>query len=250
MSIPLNKYLSNAGICSRRKAVEYIKKGLVTVNGIIIKEPGYKVILKDKVAFKNRIIKGEQKLYMLINKPKDYITTTVDPKGRRTVIDLIRGNVNARIYPVGRLDRMTTGVLLLTNDGDLAQKLAHPKYEVKKIYSVRLDRPLKSDDLTAVYKGIVLKDGLIKADKINYIAGKNKNHIRIQIHSGKNRVVRRIFEHLGYKVLKLDRINYAGLTKRGLPIGRWRSLTATEVTQLKAQGETERKEVKKRKDKK
>ena len=241
MSIPLNKYLSNAGVCSRRKAVEYIKKGWVTVNGLVIKEPGYKVLPEDKVIFKKKIIRREPKIYVLINKPKDYITTVADQKGRRTVIDLVKDVVGSRIYPVGRLDRMTTGLLLLTNDGQLAQKLAHPKYKVKKVYSVMLDRPLKHEDRGKIYKGVTLKDGVIAADKINYVLGKSKSHVRIQIHSGKNRVIRRIFEYLGYKVLKLDRINYAGLTKRGISIGRWRNLTKDEIKNLEEHGEVKTK---------
>jgi len=246
VSMPLNKYLSTSGVCSRRNAIEFIKSGLVEVNGIVVTEPGYKVTLKDKVKFKNKLIRKQKKVYILINKPKDYITTSQDEKGRRTVLDLLRGVVSERIYPVGRLDRFTTGLLLVTNDGELAQKLAHPSFGVKKVYSVLLDQPLRHEDLFKIKKGVMLQDGLIAADRVFCIPGKSRKNVRIQLHSGKNRVVRRIFKKLGYNVVKLDRINYAGLTKKGLSLGRWRFLKKEELQALQEHGEAVKKVVDKK----
>jgi len=234
--MPLNKYLSFAGICSRRKAVEFIKAGLVKVNGQVVKIPERRVAEDDKVYFKHKLIVPDKKVYVLLNKPKDYVTTVSDQRGRKTVIDLVKDATKKRIYPVGRLDRATTGLLLLTNDGQLTQQLAHPKYQVKKVYTVVLNRPLGFSDLQKIRDGIKLKDGFIKVDRIATIAGKRKTHVRVELHSGKNRIVRRIFEHFGYGVVKLDRVNYAGLTKRGVYLGKWRLLTSSEVKQLKTSG--------------
>jgi len=233
----LNKYLAYAGICSRRQAVDYIKKGLVKVNSKVVIEPGYRVEKEDKVTLKNKPLQTENKIYILLNKPKDYITTVSDERGRRTVLDIVKGVVKERVYPVGRLDRTTTGLLLLTNDGQLAQKLSHPSNEVKKVYSVVLDKPLEYEDIKKIREGVRLIDGVLPVDKIFYVEGKSKSHVRIQIHSGKNRVVRRLFRELEYKVVKLDRIDYAGLTKRGLYLGRCRDLTSHEIFCLKKFGE-------------
>jgi len=235
--MPLNKFLSISGVCSRRNAVVFIKDGLVEVNDVVIIEPGYKVSLQDKVTCKGKLIRKQRKVYILLNKPKDYITTSQDEKGRRTVLDLLQGAVKERVYPVGRLDRHTTGLLLVTNDGELSQKLAHPKFGVKKVYNVLLDQSLKHDDLFNIKKGVMLEDGLIAADRVFYIPGKSRKHVRIQLHSGKNRVVRRIFKKLGYNIVKLDRINYAGLTKKGLSLGRWRTLKKDELLSLFQHGE-------------
>jgi len=240
VATPLNKYLSQAGICSRRNAVEYIKDGFVKVNNVVITEPGHKVLLGDKVKFKDRVIKSERKIYLLLNKPKNYITTLSDEKGRSTVIDLLKGAFKERLYPVGRLDRLTTGVILITNDGEFSQKLCHPKFEVKKVYIAVLDQPIKYEDILKIRSGITLADGLVRVDRIGYVLGKSKKHVRMQIHSGKNRIVRRIFKKFGYNVVKLDRTNYAGLTKRGIALGRWRELTKQEVMMLKKDGEVKR----------
>jgi len=237
VAMPLNKYLSQSGICSRRNAVIYIKEGLVKVNNVVITEPGHKVSPGDKVKFKDKLIKSERKIYIVLNKPKNYITTLSDEKGRSTVIDLLRGAFKERLYPVGRLDRLTTGVILITNDGEFSQKLCHPSFEVKKVYSVVLDQQIKYDDILKIRSGITLADGPVTVDRIGYIPGKNRKHVRIQIHSGKNRIVRRIFKKIGYNVVKLDRTNYAGLTKRGVSLGRWRELTRQEITMLKKGGE-------------
>lgn len=234
--MPLNKYLSYAGVCSRRKAVEYIKNGLVKVNGEVVKIPQRRVAHDDQIMFKNKILFPDKKVYVLLNKPKDYVTTLSDQQGRKTVVDLVVDATKKRVYPVGRLDRATTGLLLLTNDGQLTQKLAHPKYEVQKIYDVVLNRPLKFLELQAIRSGLKLKDGIIKVDKIIFVPGRSKNNIRVHLHSGKNRIVRRIFENFGYGVVKLDRINYAGLTKHGLSVGSWRFLTEKEVKDLKKSG--------------
>jgi len=238
---PLNKYLANAGACSRRKAVDYIKEGLIKVNDVVIKEPGHKIKDGDKVTCKNKLIIPQKKIYILLNKPRDYVTTLSDDRGRRTVIDLVKGVAKERIYPVGRLDRATTGLLLMTNDGDLAQKLAHPRNEVKKVYNVVLRSSLSSEDMKKIGDGIKLRDGKIKPDKIIYTPSKRKNNVTIYLHSGKKRIVRRIFEHLGYVIVKLDRINYAGLTKRGIPMGRFRLLTDYEIQCLKEFGEWKKK---------
>ena len=229
----LNKYLANAGVCSRREADEYIQAGNVKVNGEVVTELGTKVTRKDTILFNDQPICLERKIYVLLNKPKDTVTTSDDPQGRQTVMDLVRNASQERIYPVGRLDRNTTGVLLLTNDGDLASKLTHPKFVKKKIYHVWLDKDVNPEDLAKISAGIELEDGPIHADAIAYANEKDKNQIGIEIHSGKNRIVRRIFEYLGYRVTKLDRVYFAGLTKKNLPRGRWRHLTQQEVNMLK-----------------
>ena len=232
-SIRLNKYLANSGICSRREADTLIAAGNVSVNGKPVTEMGHKVSLDDVVRFDGRIIHPEKKEYLLLNKPKNFITTTRDERGRRTVMELISNATNARLVPVGRLDRNTTGLLLFTNDGDLAKKLTHPKHEVRKIYHVELDKNLKLADLNKINNGLTLEDGLIQVDEVSFIANKSKKEIGIQIHSGKNRIVRRIFEHLGYQVMRLDRVVFAGLTKKDLPRGHWRILSAQEIINLK-----------------
>ena len=231
--IRLNKYLANAGVCSRREADEYIQNGSVKVNGEVVTELGTKVTRKDSVLFNDQPVSLERKVYVLLNKPKDTVTTSDDPQGRQTVMDLVRNASQERIYPVGRLDRNTTGVLLLTNDGDLASKLTHPKYVKKKIYHVWLDKNVGEDDLAKIAAGVELEDGMIHADAIAYANEEDKNQVGIEIHSGKNRIVRRIFEHLGYRVTKLDRVYFAGLTKKNLARGRWRHLTQQEVNMLK-----------------
>ena len=237
VAVPLNKFLAHAGICSRRNAVQYIKEGLVQVNNNVVTEPGYKVLPSDKVKFKDKQIKGERKVYLLLNKPRSYITTLSDEKGRSTVIDLLHGKFKERLYPVGRLDRLTTGIIVITNDGKLSQKLCHPRFEVKKVYSVVLDQPIAYEDIEKIRSGLMLTDGPIKVDKINYILGKSRKHVKVQLHSGKNRIVRRIFKKCGYNVVRLDRVNYAGLTKKGVALGRWRELTKQEVMALKKYGE-------------
>ncbi|MBQ0056603.1 MAG: rRNA pseudouridine synthase [Bacteroidales bacterium] len=229
----LNKFLANAGVCSRREADDYIQNGSVKVNGEVVTELGTKVTRKDSVTFNDQPVSLERKVYVLLNKPKDTVTTSDDPQGRQTVMDLVRNASQERIYPVGRLDRNTTGVLLLTNDGDLASKLTHPKYVKKKIYHVWLDKDVAEEDLAKIAAGIELEDGPIHADAIAYANEEDKNQVGIEIHSGKNRIVRRIFEHLGYRVVKLDRVYFAGLTKKNLPRGRWRHLTQQEVNMLK-----------------
>ncbi len=231
--IRLNKFIANTGLCSRREADIYIQKGLISVNGIKVLELGTKVNISDEVKFRGEKLLPEKKVYILMNKPKDVITTTDDPQGRKTVFSLIKTKINERIYPVGRLDRMSTGVLLLTNDGELTKKLTHPKFNKKKIYQVELDRELYKKDLEQIKSGIMLDDGLIKADAISYIDLEEKRNIGIEIHSGRNRILRRIFEHLGYKVIKLDRVYFAGLTKKGLTRGKWRHLTDKEISILK-----------------
>ncbi len=232
--IRLNRYISNAGICSRRKADELIAAGVVSVNGEAVTELGHKVDpSKDLVRYNGELLKREKKVYVLLNKPKDYITTTDDPQERRTVMQLVDKASRERIYPVGRLDRNTTGLLLMTNDGELADKLSHPKNGITKIYNVELDKSLSQGDLNKIAFGLELEDGLIKPDNISYVAGGTKKEIGIQIHSGKNRIVRRIFEHLGYSVEKLDRVVYGNLTKKDLPRGRWRYLEDHELIQIK-----------------
>ncbi len=231
-STRLNKYIANAGVCSRREADELIAAGVVSVNGEIITEMGYKVMPGDIVKYNNESLKSERLVYILLNKPKDFITTTDDPENRKTVMGLIEKACKERVYPVGRLDRNTTGVLLFTNDGDLAKKLTHPSFEVHKVYQVELDRPVKGTDMEQIREGIRLEDGLIKADEAVYTTPE-KNVVGMELHSGKNRIVRRIFEHLGYDVKKLDRVVFAGLTKKDLPRGRWRFLTEMEVASLK-----------------
>lgn len=231
--IRLNKYMSNAGICSRREADEFIQQGLVKVNGNVVTELGTKITAKDVVEYDDKVVTLESKCYILLNKPKDCVTTSDDPNGRTTVMDLVKGACDERIYPVGRLDRNTTGVLLLTNDGDLASKLTHPKYVKKKIYHVWCDKDITEDDMQRIADGIELEDGPIHADAISYATETDRNQAGIEIHSGRNRIVRRIFESLGYHVTKLDRVYFAGLTKKNLPRGRWRYLTQEEVNFLK-----------------
>ncbi len=231
--IRLNKFLANAGLCSRREADEYIQQGLVKVNGNVVTELGSKIGHADTVEFKEQAVALESKCYILLNKPKDCVTTSDDPNGRTTVLDLVKGACTERIYPVGRLDRNTTGVLLLTNDGDLASKLTHPKYVKKKIYHVWTDKDIAEEDMQRIADGIELEDGEIHADAISYVTETDRNQAGIEIHSGRNRIVRRIFEALGYHVTKLDRVYFAGLTKKNLPRGRWRYLTQEEVNFLK-----------------
>ena len=229
----LNKFLANAGVCSRREADEFIQAGVVTVNGEVVTELGTKVLRTDVVRFHDDPVSLEKKVYVLLNKPKDYVTTSDDPQQRKTVMDLVKNACPERIYPVGRLDRNTTGVLLLTNDGDMASKLTHPKYRKKKIYHVYLDRNVTAHDMQRIAEGVILDDGEIKADDIQYADPVDKKQVGIEIHSGKNRIVRRIFESLGYKVIKLDRVQFAGLTKKNLKRGDWRYLTEEEVDRLR-----------------
>ena len=229
----LNKFLANAGVCSRREADEFIQAGVVSVNGEIVTELGTKILRTDLVKFHDQPVNIEKKVYVLLNKPKDYVTTSDDPQQRKTVMDLVKNACPERIYPVGRLDRNTTGVLLLTNDGDLASKLTHPKYLKKKIYHVYLDKNVTAHDLAQIAEGIQLEDGEIKADDVQYAHPTDKKQVGIEIHSGKNRIVRRIFESLGYRVQKLDRVQFAGLTKKNLKRGDWRYLTEEEVDRLR-----------------
>jgi len=229
----LNKFMSNAGICSRREADEFIQQGLVKVNGQVVTELGTKITHSDVVEYDEKVVTMQSKCYILLNKPKDCVTTSDDPNGRLTVMDIVKDACPERIYPVGRLDRNTTGVLLLTNDGDLASKLTHPKYVKKKIYHVWCDRDISEDDMQRIADGIELEDGPIHADAISYATETDRNQAGIEIHSGRNRIVRRIFESLGYHVTKLDRVYFAGLTKKNLPRGRWRYLTQEEVNYLK-----------------
>lgn len=232
--IPLNKFISHAGITSRRDAADIVKSGLVVVNGKVITEPGFKVTAQDEVKVNGKQITIRKNMvYILINKPKDFITTTEDPQGRKTVLDIIKHATTERVYPIGRLDRNTTGVLLLTNDGELAQKLAHPSYMVKKIYEVKLDKPLIKKDFDTIMNGITLEDGFIAPDALAYADSKDKSVIGIEIHSGRNRIVRRIFEHMGYDVRNLDRVMYANLTKKNVDRGKWRFLSEKEVRLLK-----------------
>jgi 23S rRNA pseudouridine2605 synthase len=232
--MPLNKYIAHCGLCSRRKAVDFIKEGKVTVNGKPVLEPAFKVTAKDAVKISDKPISLQKNLvYILLNKPKGFITTTDDPEGRQTVMELVKHATDERVYPVGRLDRNTSGLLLLTNDGELAQKLAHPKHNIKKIYQVELDKPLTKADFEQIVQGVTLEDGLALVDALGYIDTKDKKQVGIEIHSGKNRIVRRIFEHLGYTVEKLDRVMYAGLTKKNINRGKWRLLSEKEVILLK-----------------
>ena len=230
--IRLNKFMANAGICSRREADEFIQAGEVLVNGVAVTELGTKITRNDTVTFRGKVVTLERKIYVLLNKPKDCVTTSDDPQERRTVMDLVKGACNERIYPVGRLDRNTTGVLLLTNDGDLASKLTHPKFIKKKIYHVWLDRDVSEEDMQRIADGIELEDGPIQPDAVSYANETDMNQVGIEIHSGRNRIVRRIFEALGYRVVKLDRVYFAGLTKKNLQRGRWRYLTQQEVNML------------------
>ncbi len=231
-TIRLNKYLSNAGIASRRDADVLIQGGTVKVNGVVVDQLGYKVKPGDVVTYADSAVKTERKVYVLLNKPKDFLTTTDDPQERRTVMELVKPACRERIYPVGRLDRNTTGLLLFTNDGDLATKLMHPKYLVRKIYHVTLNKPLKAEDFETIANGFELEDGFVKVDEIAYV-GPGRKELGVEIHSGKNRIVRRIFEHFDYEVYKLDRVTYAGLTKKDLPRGKYRFLTEKEIAYLK-----------------
>ena len=231
--IRLNTYLPNAGVCSRREADEFIQAGVVTVNGNVVTELGTKVVRTDEVKFHDQPVTLEKKVYVLLNKPKDYVTTSDDPQQRKTVMDLVKNVCPERIYPVGRLDRHTTGVLLLTNDGDLASKLTHPKFLKKKVYHVYLDKNVTAHDMQQIATGIELEDGEIHADDIQYASDTDKSQVGSEIHSGKNRIVRRIFESLGYRVVKLDRVQFAGLTKKNLRRGDWRFLTEKEVEMLR-----------------
>ncbi|MGC8751471.1 pseudouridine synthase [Hydrotalea sp.] len=232
--MPLNKFLAHAGICGRREAADIIKLGQVTVNGDTIFEPGFKVLGNEDVKWKGkRIFIQKNLVYILLNKPKDYITTSKDPEGRKTVLDLIKDAAQQRVYPVGRLDRNTTGVLLLTNDGALAQKLTHPSFQVKKVYEAKLNKPLAKSDMEALITGFQLEDGFIKADSAAYADTKDKSVIGIEVHSGRNRIVRRMFEHLGYDVKTLDRVLFAGLTKKNVDRGTWRYLNEKEIRNLK-----------------
>jgi 23S rRNA pseudouridine2605 synthase len=232
--MPLNKYIAHGGICSRREAADIVKSGVVKVNGKVVTDPGFKILDKDEVKVSGKkVVPTGNLVYILLNKPKDFITTSNDPEGRKTVLDLVRKATDERIFPIGRLDRNTTGVLLLTNDGELTQKLAHPAYEVKKVYEVRLDKDLTKKDFDQIIQGVTLEDGLISPDALAYADTHDKSVIGIEIHSGKNRIVRRIFEHLGYTVKNLDRVMYAGLTKKNVDRGKWRLLSEKEVRLLK-----------------
>lgn len=232
--MPLNKFLAYCGICGRREAADIIKLGNVTVNGDKIFEPGYKVRGNEDVKVKGKKIFLQRNLvYILLNKPKDYITTSKDPEGRKTVLELIKGATKERVYPVGRLDRNTTGVLLLTNDGELAQQLTHPSFQIKKIYEVKVDKPIAKKDFETILTGLTLEDGFVQADNLAYADAKDKSIVGIEIHSGRNRIVRRIFEHLGYDVRNLDRVMFANLTKKNVDRGKWRLLQEKEVRLLK-----------------
>ena len=231
--VRLNRFLANAGVCSRREADEFIQAGVVSVNGEIVTELGTKVKRTDTVKFHDQTVTMEKKVYVLLNKPKDTVTTSEDPQNRKTVMELVKGACRERIYPVGRLDRNTTGVLLLTNDGELASKLTHPQYKKKKIYHVFLDKNVTLADMKKIAEGIMLEDGEIHADAIEYASPTDKKQVGIEIHSGRNRIVRRIFESLGYRVIKLDRVFFAGLTKKNVRRGDWRFLTEKEVNMLR-----------------
>lgn len=231
--IRLNKYIANAGICSRREADIFIAGGSATVNGKIITEMGFKVFPTDEVRFDGSLISTETKRYILLNKPKNYITTMDDDRGRKTVMDIIANATKERIYPVGRLDRNTTGLLLFTNDGELAKKLTHPKHNVQKLYHATLDKKLTGTDLQKIADGFMLDERRVQVDEISYIIDHPKNEVGVKIHSGRNRIVRRIFEHFNYNVIKLDRVIFAGLTKKDLPRGHWRHLTEMEINNLK-----------------
>ncbi len=233
-SIRLNKFIADAGICSRREADKLIEGGNIIINDKVVDELGTKVAPGDKVVYNGEILKSERLRYVLLNKPKGFISTSDDPQNRKTVMNLVEKACNERIYSVGRLDRNTTGLLLFTNDGELTTKLTHPKHGIKKLYHVVLDKPLSKNDLLKVLEGVELEDGLIKPDKIEWVTDEvDKKHVGVELHSGKNRIVRRIFEHIGYEVIKLDRVIFAGLTKKDLPRGRWRVLDEKEVNLLK-----------------
>jgi 23S rRNA pseudouridine2605 synthase len=232
-SMRLNRYIANAGLCSRREADTFIATGCVTINGKIVSEMGHQVLPGEVVSFNGRVISAEKKVYVLLNKPKGYVTTLEDPHADKTVMELIANACTERIYPVGRLDKSTTGLLLFTNDGDMTKRLTHPKYNRKKIYHVYLDRNVSKNHLQEIVDGVNLEDGFVVADSVSYVSDDDKKQVGIEIHSGKNKIVRRIFEHLGYKVDKLDRVYFCGLTKKDLPRGRWRFLTEEEVNLLK-----------------
>lgn len=233
-TIRLNKYLADAGICSRREADVLISSGAVMVNGKVVSQLGTKVSRSDKVQYGGETLKREKLQYVLLNKPKDFITTSDDPQNRRTVMSLVEKACSERIYPVGRLDRNTLGLLLFTNDGDLAKKLTHPKYKIKKVYHIFLNKPMTKNDIIALGNGVELEDGFIQPDKIAYVTGEDdKKQIGVELHSGRNRIVRRMFEHFGYHVTKLDRVFFGGLTKKDLPRGKWRKLTDKEINLLK-----------------
>ncbi len=231
--IRLNKYIANTGLCSRREADELIRAGLISVNGRVTKTLGMKVTPSDIIKYDGKVLSKEKKVYILLNKPKDFVTTTDDPYARKKVTDLVQKACPERVYPVGRLDRMTTGVLLLTNDGDLTTRLTHPKYNRKKIYHVFLNKNVKEDDLDQLVNGIDLPDGKVNADVAAFVDPADKKQVGIEIHSGKNRIIRRMFEHLGYRIMKLDRVYFAGLTKKGLARGKWRYLKEKEIIMLK-----------------
>lgn len=232
--MPLNKYLAHSGVCSRRDAADVVRSGKVKVNGQVITEPGHKVTMKDDVRVgPKKVYPTKDLVYILLNKPKDYLTTTDDPQKRKTVLDLIQQATTERVYPVGRLDRNTSGVLLLTNDGDLAQKLTHPSNEIKKVYAVTLDKPLTKEHFETILKGVPLEDGMANVDVLAYTDNADKTQIGVEIHSGRNRIVRRIFEHFGYDVRNLDRVMFAGLTKKNVNRGKWRFLNEKEVRDLK-----------------
>ena len=240
--MPLNKFLAHCGICSRRDAVALIADEKVKVNGKIVTEPGYKVQPDDEVIYNGKkLFVTKDLVYILLNKPKDYLTTTDDPQGRKTVLQLVKQATENRVYPIGRLDRNTSGVLLLTNDGDLTQKLSHPSYEISKIYEAKLDKPLTKADFEKIQKGLVLEDGKIEVDGLAYADSKDRSIIGIEIHSGRNRIVRRIFEHLHYDVKALDRVMYAGLTKKNVERGKWRFLSEKEIRQLKYMNSSKKK---------
>jgi 23S rRNA pseudouridine2605 synthase len=233
-AMPLNKYIAHCGVCSRRDAANIVKEGKIMVNDKVITEPGFKVSVKDTVKMNGkRVTVTKNLVYILLNKPKDFITTSEDPQGRKTVLDLIKHATKERVYPIGRLDRNTSGVLILTNDGDLAQYLSHPKHEIKKVYHVTLDKPLTKAHFDQILDGVKLEDGLAGVDVLGYPDPKDKTQVGLEIHSGKNRIVRRIFEHLGYDVRGLDRVMYAGLTKKNVPRGKWRLLEEREIRTLK-----------------
>ncbi|MFC2117619.1 pseudouridine synthase [Bacteroidota bacterium] len=231
--IRLNKFIASTGLCSRREADKYISDGLIKINGKVITELGTQVAPKDEVKFGDQSLRREKLMYILLNKPKDFVTTTDDPKERKTVMELIKKAGTERVYPVGRLDKNTTGVLLLTNDGALTTRLTHPKYKRKKIYHIFLNKPLTSNDMKQIAEGVELEDGIVQADKISYVDIEDKSQVGMEIHSGKNRVIRRIFEQLGYIVVKLDRVWFAGLTKKSLKRGQWRYLSQKEIDFLK-----------------
>ncbi len=240
--MPLNKYLAHCGVCSRRDAVPFITTGKVKVNGTVVLEPGFKIKELDEVIYNGKKLFVTRNLvYILLNKPKDYITTTDDPQGRKTVLQLIKNATDERVYPVGRLDRNTSGVLLLTNDGDLTQKLSHPSYEIRKIYEVKLDKPLTKADFDKIVNGLKLEDGEIRVDSLAYADSKDRSIIGIELHSGRNRIVRRIFEHMGYDVKGLDRVMYANLTKKNVERSKWRYLSEKEIRLLKYMNASQKK---------